>query len=68
MITFLIKGENMTKYDLIKTMNIDELAYYIRSECLSAVINGVVLDVDSIKRWLNTKHEGEINELCNSYL
>ena len=68
MITFLIKGENMTKYDLIKTMNIDELAYYIRSECLSAVINGVVLDVDSIKRWLNTKHEGEINELCNSHL
>lgn len=58
----------MTKYDLIKTMNIDELAYYIRSECLSAVINGVVLDVDSIKRWLNTKHEGEINELCNSHL
>lgn len=58
----------MTKYDLIKSMNIDELAVYIRTECLNAVINGVVLDVVSIKRWLNTKHEGEINELCNSHL
>lgn len=58
----------MTKYELIKSMNIDELAAYIRSECLSAVINGVVLDVTSIKNWLNTKHEGETHELCNTYL
>ena len=42
----------MNNYEKIKSMSIDELAEYIRSECLTSCIKGVVLDKESIKQWL----------------
>ena len=42
----------MTNYERIKQMSVEEMAYWVRSECLSSHFNGVVLDVNSIKQWL----------------
>ena len=48
----------MNNFEKIKAMDIDEMAEYIRSECLTACIKGVVLDENSIKQWL----ESEVRE------
>lgn len=42
----------MTNFDKIKSLTIDKFAQYIRSKCVHFLINGVALDVESIKEWL----------------
>lgn len=49
----------MTNFDVIKDMTVDELAQYIRSECLTSCIKGVVLNVEEIKQWLLSESEVE---------
>lgn len=47
----------MNYYEKIKNMTVDEMACWVRSECLSSHFNGVVLDVNSIKKWLQSEVE-----------
>ena len=46
-----------TNYEKIKNMTVDEMACWVRSECISSHFNGVVLDVNSIKQWLLSEVE-----------
>ena len=47
----------MNNYEKIKQMTVEEMAHWIRSECLGSHFNGVVLDVKSIEKWLLSEVE-----------
>lgn len=52
----------MNNYKKIKQMTVEKMAEWVRLECLHSHFNGIVLDVNSIKKWLlqEVKNEEEI--------
>lgn len=50
-----------TNFDKVKEMTIDEMAQWVREECLYSHFNGCVLDKDSIKRWLEKEAKDDID-------
>ena len=51
----------MTKFDAIKQMDIEDFASWLRKECLWSHFQGVVLNTDEIKKWLETEVTNEID-------
>lgn len=50
-----------TNFDKVKEMTVDEMAQWVREECLHSHFNCCVLDKDSIKRWLEEEAEDDTN-------